>query len=87
MYGAAGSLALAPQQQGELTLFAAALFLASLGIEASVFPFNVFTPDVYQGSAAHVTAMLGGINETVAFAALMQVAILLFVSFNSAFRR
>ena len=85
VYGAAGSLSLAPQQQGELTLFAAALFLASLGIEAAIFPFNVFTPDVYQGSAAHMTAALGGINETVAFAALMQVSILLFVSFNSAF--
>jgi NADH-quinone oxidoreductase subunit N len=85
VYGAAGSLALAPQQQSDITLFAAALFLASLGIEASIFPFNVFTPDVYQGSTAHVTAMLGGINNTVAFAALMQVAVLLFVSFNSAF--
>jgi NADH-quinone oxidoreductase subunit N len=85
VYGAAGSLSLAPQQQGDLTLFAAALFLASLGIEASIFPFNVFTPDVYQGSAAHVTAALGGMNETVALAALMQVSILLFVSFDSAF--
>jgi NADH-quinone oxidoreductase subunit N len=85
VYGASGSLALAPQQQSDLTLFAAALFLASLGIEASLLPFNVFAPDVYQGSPAHVTAMVGGINATVAFAALMQVAIMLFVSFNSAF--
>ena len=85
VYGASGSLALAPQQQGALLAFAAVLFLVSLGVGASAFPFGVFVPDVYQGSEAHVTAMLGGVNETVAFAALIQVSILLFISFDFAF--
>ncbi len=85
VYGASGSLALAPQRQGPLMMFAAALFLVSLGVEASVFPFSAFVPDVYQGSEAHVTSMLGGINETVAFAAVVQVFILLFVSSNFVF--
>jgi NADH-quinone oxidoreductase subunit N len=85
VYGGAGSLALSPLKQDSLLMFAAALFATSIGMLASVFPFSVFVPDVYQGSPAHVTAMLGGVNETAALAALVQVMILLFLSFNFAF--
>lgn len=85
VYGASGALALSPLPQGPLLLFAAALFAASIGALASVFPFAAFVPDVYEGSPTHVTAMLGGVNGTAALAALIQVAILLFISFNVAF--
>ena len=66
-------------------LFAAALFIASLGFEASLFPFNVLIPDVYEGSPSYATAMLGGINKKVGFIVLMQVLILVFATFKSAF--
>ena len=85
VYGASGSLSLVPQQNGPLLAFATVLFVVSLGVGASAFPFGVFVPDVYQGSEAHVTAMLGGVNETAAMAALIQVAILIFISSKFAF--
>lgn len=83
VYGAEGSLALASYPQDTLLAFSALLFIAALGFEASVFPFNVLLPDVYTGSPAYVTGMLGGINKKVGFAALMQVLILVFIT-NSA---
>ncbi|MGA3020885.1 MAG: NADH-quinone oxidoreductase subunit N [Candidatus Micrarchaeales archaeon] len=85
VYGSVNTLILGAQQQSSLLLFALILFIASLGFEASIFPFNVLIPDIYQGSGAHMTAMLGGVNETVGFAALIQVLILLFINFNFAF--
>lgn len=85
VYGATGSVAVAPQQQSALLAFAAALFIASLGAGASVFPFCAFAPDVYQGAEAHVAAMLGGVNKGVWLAALIQIAMLLFVFSGFAF--
>jgi NADH-quinone oxidoreductase subunit N len=85
VYGATNTLILGAQQQSSLLLFALVLFIASLGFEASIFPFNVLIPDIYQGSGAHMTAMLGGVNETVSLAALFQVLILLFINFEFAF--
>ncbi len=85
VYGSANSLALQGQQPSSLMYFALVLFIASLGFEASVFPFNVILPDVYQGSAGYATALLGGLNKKVGIAALMQVIILVFISFHIAF--
>ena len=85
IYGASNSFALVHAQQSDLMLFAAALFVASLGFEASIFPFNVLIPDVYEGSPSYATAMLGGINKKVGFIVLMQVLILVFATFKSAF--
>ncbi|MDE1855005.1 MAG: NADH-quinone oxidoreductase subunit N [Candidatus Micrarchaeota archaeon] len=85
VYGSSNSLALQSQQASGLIYFALALFIASLGFEASIFPFNVLLPDVYQGSAGYATAMLGGLNKKVGLAALMQVLILVFISFHLAF--
>jgi NADH-quinone oxidoreductase subunit N len=70
------------QNQGGLLNFAFVLFIASIGFEASVFPFNVLLPDVYEGSAAYATALLGGINKKVGLAALMQVLIFLFIGWS-----
>ncbi len=85
IYGASGSTALAEQNFAVITVFASAIFIAALGFEASLFPFNVLIPDIYQGSSAYVTAMLGGINKKVGFAALIQIVILLFITFRFAF--
>jgi NADH-quinone oxidoreductase subunit N len=82
LYGASNSLMLQAQNQGGLLNFAFVLFIASIGFEASVFPFNVLLPDVYEGSAAYATALLGGINKKVGLAALMQVLIFLFIGWS-----
>ncbi|VVB77481.1 F(420)H(2) dehydrogenase subunit N [uncultured archaeon] len=85
VYGASGTLALEPHQQGLLLSLAAVLFIASLGVEAAVFPFSVFIPDVYQGSDAHVVSLLGGVNKSIGMAALIQVSVILFISSEFAF--
>jgi proton-translocating NADH-quinone oxidoreductase chain N len=85
VYGSSNSLSLASHQQDSLMQFAFVLFLAALGFEASMFPFSVLIPDVYQGSGAFATAMLGGINKNAGFAALAQVLILIFIGSDFAF--
>ncbi len=79
VYGASGALSLSAAGAGALVGFAFVLFIASLGFEASIFPFNVLLPDVYQGAGAYAAAMLGGLNKKVGFAALIQVLILIFI--------
>ncbi len=85
IYGGTDSFALSGAHQSDLLLFAVVLFIASIGFEASVFPFNVLIPDVYEGSPSYATAMLGGINKKVGFMALIQVLVLVFIAFRSAF--
>jgi NADH-quinone oxidoreductase subunit N len=84
-YGGSGSLTLTNTTHSEMLAFAAVLFIVSLGIDASVFPFNLLIPDVYEGSPAYVTGMLGGLNKKVAFAALIQILILAFIGYRSVF--
>jgi len=79
-YGTTNSLALAPYSKGMLLSFAAILFICALGFEASIFPFNVLIPDVYSGSPAYVTGMLGSMTKKVGFVALIQVLILIFIA-------
>lgn len=83
LYGGSNSFALSAAPQGDVLLLAAVLFIAAIGVEASIFPFNVLIPDVYEGSPAFATGMLGGINKKMGFAALMQVLLLVFVKFGS----
>ncbi len=85
VYGSSNTFSLQAAQQNGVMYFALALFIASLGFEASVFPFNVLLPDVYQGSSGYATAMLGGLNKKVGLVALMQVLILIFIAFKLAF--
>lgn len=79
-FGATNSFALKSYSQSTIMTFASLLFIAAIGFEASIFPFNVLIPDIYTGSSAYITAMLGGVNKKVGFVALMQVAILLFIA-------
>lgn len=85
VYGGANSLSLSGVQRNSLTILASVLFIAAIGFDASIFPFNIFIPDVYQGAPAYLTAMLGGVNKKMGFAALIQVMIILFISFKSTF--
>lgn len=84
-YGGTGTLSFGKAPSSSLLLFAVILFIASLGIDSSIFPFNLLIPDVYEGAPAYVTSMLGGLNKKVAFVALIQVLILLFIGYRSSF--
>ncbi len=49
------------------------LLIAGFSFEASLFPFNLWVPDVYQGAPTNITAMLAGMNKKVAFVAIITV--------------
>lgn len=85
VYGGTNSLSIMQHGKNSIMMFASVLFIIALGFETSMFPFNVLVPDVYQGSDAYVTGMLGGVNKKLGFAALIQVLILVFVGYGSAF--
>ena len=55
------------------------LIAAALSFEAGLFPFNLWLPDVYEGSPAYLTAMMSGVNKKVAFAAILSM---LFITFG-----
>ncbi len=80
LYGSTNSFALSSYSTGVIVAFAGLLFIAALGFEASIFPFNVLVPDVYTGSPAYLTGMLGGVNKKVGLVALIQVLILVFIA-------
>ena len=54
------------------------LLVASLGTEAALFPFDLWIPDVYQGSPNAISPMLAGINKKVAFIALIEISFIVF---------
>ena len=55
----------------------AALIAASLFFKASVFPFQVWVPDVYEGSPTPVTALMATGTKAAAFAFLLNAVFLL----------
>ena len=72
-------------QGNYLVLLAVVLFVISLAFEASLFPFNLWVPDVYQGAQGNITAMMSGINKKVAFVAIMEVFFIALVPLSSVF--
>ena len=81
VYGATGSthigeVALAVQSgaaQGALLLFGVALLAIGFGFKVSAVPFHMWTPDVYEGAPAPVTAFMSGAVKTAAFVAFLRV--------------
>ncbi|MGC8729788.1 MAG: NADH-quinone oxidoreductase subunit N [Candidatus Micrarchaeia archaeon] len=61
------------------------LFAVALGIEASIFPFNLWIPDVYQGSPDYITPMLASINKKIAFVVLLEVFFISMFTFSKEF--
>ena len=55
-----------------------------MGIVTSAFPFGMFVKDVYESGSAYANTIFT-INKAVGFAALMQVMMLLFISFAPGF--
>lgn len=59
------------------------LFAAALSIEAAVFPFNLWVPDVYEGAQGNITALLAGINKKIALIAILEIFLVVFVSYGA----
>ncbi|MEM0154220.1 MAG: NADH-quinone oxidoreductase subunit N [Methanothrix sp.] len=59
-------------------ILALVLLVASLSTEAALFPFDLWIPDVYQGSPNSVSPLLAGINKKVAFVALIEITFVVF---------
>jgi NADH-quinone oxidoreductase subunit N len=77
VYVASGSLAFAPLPQvaagGQLYLTAGiVMVLAGAGFKLSLVPFHMWTPDVYQGAPAPVTAYLATVSKGAVFAFLLR---------------
>lgn len=85
-YGGVNTISMIKSQYSLIMLIAFVLFLIGLGFEASIFPFNVLIPDVYEGAPSHVTALMGSMNKKAGFVALIQILILMFIEFHSAFQ-
>src|SRR5205807_1310787 len=54
---------------------AVALLAVGLGFKASMVPFHMWTPDVYQGAPTPVTAFMAGGTKVAAFAALTRILV------------
>jgi NADH-quinone oxidoreductase subunit N len=69
-----GSLAAANAYPGRLPviLLSLALIFTGIGFKISIVPFHLWTPDVYQGSPAPITAFLSTGSKVALFAALLR---------------
>ncbi|MFA5111138.1 MAG: NADH-quinone oxidoreductase subunit N [Desulfobaccales bacterium] len=68
----AGSLASTGTGPLAVILLALALILTGIGFKISLVPFHLWTPDVYQGSPAPITAFLSTGSKVALFAALLR---------------
>ncbi len=68
-----------------IILLSIALFVVAFGFDTALFPFNLWVPDVYEGSPTYITSMLAGINKKVAFVALIEVFFFIFIAYKSTF--
>ncbi|MCX7985862.1 MAG: NADH-quinone oxidoreductase subunit N [Bacteroidales bacterium] len=81
MYGASGTMdlytfAMYLSQLSQMPSFVLAglgLFLASVGFKLALVPFHVWTPDVYQGSPAPITAFLTSVGKIGTFVFLLRM--------------
>jgi NADH-quinone oxidoreductase subunit N len=86
VFGATGTTALhgivamvsAGSADLSLMLFGAALILVGFAFKVAAVPFQMWTPDVYQGSPSAVTAFMAVGAKAAGFAALLRVFILAF---------
>lgn len=66
-----------------ITLVASVLFFVGVGYKISVFPFHMWTPDVYQGSPIPVTSFFAIVPKMAGLAALVRISFV-FLSEGSA---
>jgi len=81
IYAAAGTLSIpqslvidVPSGGISLIFLGLSLLLVGIGFKISVVPFHLWTPDVYQGAPAPVTAFLSTGSKAALFAALLRFA-------------
>ena len=77
VYGATGTTALnamsAPGPESGLLKLGLALILIGLGFKVAAAPFQVWTPDVYEGAPTPVTALFSAGPKAAAFALLLRI--------------
>ncbi len=76
LYGAAGDTRLAvigATAAGPLYLVGVALLLVGMAFKVSAVPFHLWTPDVYDGSPAPITAFMAASVKAAAFAMLLRI--------------
>ncbi len=74
-YGALGTMDFSALETASYSPFLIAslvLILAGIGFKMSLFPLNLWLPDVYEGSPASITAILAGAAKKAGFAAYMR---------------
>ena len=64
----------APAGSASLVFLGLALILSGIGFKISMVPFHLWTPDVYQGAPAPITAFLSTGSKVALFAALLRFA-------------
>ncbi|MCB2187925.1 MAG: NADH-quinone oxidoreductase subunit NuoN [Deltaproteobacteria bacterium] len=74
LYAAAGTLKIGAPAPGGWGLLGLGLVLTGLAFKLSLAPLHVWTPDVYQGSPAPLTAFLAAGSKTAAAALLIRLA-------------
>ncbi len=82
LYAVSGSMNIArslasgaPAANFSLVFLGLALILTGIGFKISMVPFHLWTPDVYQGAPAPVTAFLSTGSKVALFAALLRFSI------------
>ena len=83
VYGSTGKLgfheiAAAGNTHDPLLVVGLALILTGMAFKASVAPFHMWTPDVYQGAPTPVTAFMSAATKVAAFAVLYRVLVTAF---------
>ena len=77
LYGTSGSLDLqviaARGVSDTPVMLGAALVLVGLAFKASLFPFHIWTPDVYQGAPSSVSAFLASVSKIAAFGTMLRI--------------
>jgi NADH-quinone oxidoreductase subunit N len=66
-----------------LFLAGAALFLVGLGFKVAAVPFNMWVPDVYQGSPSPVSGFMSVGAKVAGFAALLRIFVMVFPSLSA----
>ncbi len=84
VYGSSGTInfpELVPQFQprGDLFLWGVLLILFGFAFKVSLFPFHVWTPDVYQGSPSSITAFMAVVVKIGAFGAFLRLFSICFI--------
>jgi NADH-quinone oxidoreductase subunit N len=89
VYGVTGSTSLPVLRQvvptvadGTLLTLSLGLILVGLGFKIAVAPFQIWTPDVYEGAPTPVTALLASAPKAAAFAVLLRIVFTAYGSYS-----